>query len=641
MGQGSTRGVLLVLALAVCTIPALARGANAQEAGTLLVAPYLQRMDPDGVTIMWETSESMAGVVEFGPARLGDRKANLSLRATTPGNATTHRVRLGGLLPATPYFYRVQLPGGDWSEVYSFQTAPPPEDTARPVGFVVVGDSQNNPEVWGRIAGQAWNHRPEFIVHAGDLVGTGQNEQEWRREFFAPAAGLLARVPMFSVLGNHENDAENYYRYTDNPAPHHRYALRWGAAAFYFIDSNRDCTAGSEQYEWLEWSLAACDAPWRFVVLHHPPITSDEDDYGNTYVALSHRGDARVADLIPLFERFHVDVVFFGHIHSYERSWPVRQGGVDHERGVTYLQLGGAGGGLERAAPTRSWFTAAVRSDHHFASVALAGEKLEVSVYDQDGHRFDHVHINKGPSGDRVAFDGPRPPVIRPHGGLFIAGQHVRFHAPQGEGVTLRYTTDGSVPTDRSPEYRGQLVLEGDTVLTVAAFDADSRSSEPNAAHFQRVVPRAAAAVDRALLQPGLHVAYYEGQWKFLPDFNALEPMRTGVASRVRLDALPTREDHFALRFAGFIYAHADGVYTFECLSDDGSKLWIDGQEIVDNDGSHSTQSRRGQVALARGWHPITIGYFEDYAGSALRVSWSGPDFPMREIPATALGHLP
>lgn len=615
-----------------------------------LVAPYLQRMGSEGVTIMWETAEPMDSLVEYGPARLGDREPNLGLRAAGEGSATTHRVRLQGLTPATPYFYRVKLPGGAWSVAYSFQTAPVPTDVDRPVGFVVAGDTQNNPEVWGRIASQAWSHRPEFLVHVGDLVGTGQITSEWRDEFFAPAAGLLARVPMFSILGNHENDAENYYRYTDNPAPHHRYAMRWGAAAIYFLDSNRDCTAGSEQYEWLEWSLAACDAPWRFVVLHHPPVTSDDDDYGDTYKALSPRGDGRVRDLIPLLERSGVDVAFFGHIHSYERSWPLRDGRVDHQSGVTYMQLGGAGGGLERPAPTRSWFTAALRSDHHYATVAIAGDTLVLNAFDQHGQRFDHVEIRKGPGGERVAVDGPRAPVIRPHGGLFIDGQPVRVHTPGadnaagGNGVSVRFTTDGSTPTAGSPVYTGPLSLDADTVLTVAAFDARGRQSVPNAATFRRVAPMPAGSPQTAALRPGLAVAYYEGEWKFLPDFDALEPVRTGVAARVRLDALPTREDHFALRFTGYIEAPADGVYTFECLSDDGSKLWIGDArggtvEVVDNDGSHSTQSRRGQVALAQGWHPITIGYFEDYAGSALRVSWSGPGFAMAEIEPQSLAH--
>ncbi len=156
----------------------------------LLVAPYLQRMEHDGVTILWETRGSAIGpsTVEYGRARLGDSEPNLELQAAAEAlqrfeGGTTHRVRLEGLNPATPYFYRVALPDGSFSPVFSFQTAPRPSDIHRPVGFAVVSDSQNNPEVWGRISEGVWSHRPEFVLHGGDLVGTGQSTYEWRDEF--------------------------------------------------------------------------------------------------------------------------------------------------------------------------------------------------------------------------------------------------------------------------------------------------------------------------------------------------------------------------------------------------------------------------------------------------------------------------
>ena len=655
-----TRAGLLVLLIASCAAHAGSRNGaggegarSAEETARVLVAPSLHRMTHDSVTIVWETAGSAGGpgVVRYGPARLGDVEPNLEFRAEAESGSyvdggTIHRARLGGLSPATPYFFRVDLPDGSSGGVSSFQTAPLPTAFDRPVAFAVVGDSQNNPEIWGRISREVWGHRPEFLIHAGDLVGTGQRTREWREEFFAPAAELLERVPIFSVLGNHENDAANYYRYTATPTPDFRYRVRWGPAAFYMLDSNRDCTAGSAQYEWLEWSLASCDARWRFVVLHHPPVTSDENDYGDTYTALSPRGDGRVADLIPLFDRYGVDVVFFGHIHSYERSWPLRAGAVDHRRGVTYLQVGGAGGGLERAAPTRSWFTAALRSAHHYLTVALAGDRIEVSAFDQQGRRFDHLSIDKSPGVARADVAVPRTPIIRPHGGLFTAGRRVSVHTPGSDGVIVRFTTDGSTPTVHSSRYRNALTLAADTVLTVAAFDQAGRVSEPNTARFRRVEPRGAELIDTATLEGGLLVEYYEGRWKSLPDFDALRPVRDGVTDRVRLDAIATRADHFALRFRGFIYAPTDGVYTFECLSDDGSRLWIGSEregrvEVVENDGSHSTRSRRGQIALAEGWHPITIGYFEGYAGSALRVSWSGPGTAMAELDPSSLAHRP
>ncbi len=77
-------------------------------------------------------------------------------------------------------------------------------------------------------------------------------------------------------------------------------------------------------------NLAESKSLWKFVVHHHPPYTSDENDYGDTYKELSLLGDPDVQPLIPLYEQYRVDIVFYGHIHDYERTWPIRQNRIDH-----------------------------------------------------------------------------------------------------------------------------------------------------------------------------------------------------------------------------------------------------------------------------------------------------------------------
>jgi hypothetical protein len=109
-----------------------------------------------------------------------------------------------------------------------------------------------------------------------------------------------------------------------------------------------------------------------------------------------------------------------------------------------------------------------------------------------------------------------------------------------------------------------------------------------------------------------------------------------GATSAPVLDELPHREDAFGLVFAGFISIPRAGVWTFETRSDDGSKLSIGELEVVDNDGSHAPQIRKGVVALAAGIHPIRIGYFENSSGQELQVLWSGPGVVRQPIPASA-----
>jgi hypothetical protein len=199
------------------------------------------------------------------------------------------------------------------------------------------------------------------------------------------------------VLGNHEADSPAYYRYFGSEERGWRSTHVYGDAQLFLVDSERPLEPGSEQHRWLDQALASSTTRWRFVVVHRPPITSDLDDYGDARVGPTLEGDPRVTPLIPLLEAHDVDVVFFGHIHAYERSWPLRQGRIDRERGVTYVQSGGGGGRLEDAAPTRSWWTAKLRRCHHYCTVALEGDSLELRAYDDEGRLFDQVSRRKPP----------------------------------------------------------------------------------------------------------------------------------------------------------------------------------------------------------------------------------------------------
>ena len=77
---------------------------------------------------------------------------------------------------------------------------------------------------------------------------------------------------------------------------------------------------------------------------------------------------------------------------------------------------------------------------------------------------------------------------------------------------------------------------------------------------------------------------------------------------------------HFGYDFRSFIKIPEKGVYYFDIASDDGSRLFIDGKEIIDNDGSHSQEFVAGKVALEAGFHEMRIIYFEDYMGQSLKI---------------------
>ena len=98
--------------------------------------------------------------------------------------------------------------------------------------------------------------------------------------------------------------------------------------------------------------------------------------------------------------------------------------------------------------------------------------------------------------------------------------------------------------------------------------------------------------------------------------------------------------DYFGAQYTGTIDIPQDGSWTFYTNSDDGSKLWIDGQLVVNNDGLHSMRTRSGTVNLTAGKHDITIRVFENWGAVGLIVYWQGPGVPNQTpIPASAFSH--
>ncbi len=237
------------------------------------------------------------------------------------------------------------------------------------------------------------------MVHLGDVVDNGPDKKEWTDELFRPCATLFARVAVFPTIGNHEKNHAHYYRYFSMPEPKYYYQYRYGNADFFVIDSNKRLPAGSEQYRWLDEQLGKSAATWKFVYHHHPPYSSDADDYGETDLGSTKKpytlGDVNVRQLVKLYEKHHVDMAFNGHIHAYERTWPLREGKVDRQRGVIYLTSGGGGGKLEGFAPTPTWFKAHTHSDYHYCYVTIHGGRFNLKAYDHQGRLFDVLDLDK------------------------------------------------------------------------------------------------------------------------------------------------------------------------------------------------------------------------------------------------------
>jgi hypothetical protein len=97
--------------------------------------------------------------------------------------------------------------------------------------------------------------------------------------------------------------------------------------------------------------------------------------------------------------------------------------------------------------------------------------------------------------------------------------------------------------------------------------------------------------------------------------------------------------DHFYIRWTGVIKIAKDGKYKFFTESDDGSRLLIDGKQVVNNGGLHGMEEQSGEVELKAGDHEIKIEMFENEGDAGCKASWQAPEGNKEIIPANVLSH--
>jgi hypothetical protein len=95
------------------------------------------------------------------------------------------------------------------------------------------------------------------------------------------------------------------------------------------------------------------------------------------------------------------------------------------------------------------------------------------------------------------------------------------------------------------------------------------------------------------------------------------------VRERQQVDGFPgitDRASWFMIEYTGVFTVARDGIYAFRLHSDDGSYLFIDGQQVIDNDGKHEPWSRRGSIPLVAGEHHLKLLYGQTTDRMALQL---------------------
>lgn len=571
-----------------------------------LIRPYLQYSTQTEITILWETSHPASSLVEYGKSRFNTGKAILDEKAGDVTLKHLHKVTLTPLAPETNYFYKVSsvTEAGDTiqSDVSPFKTAVHKDS---PFAFTLFSDSQNNPAVWKKITTQALEERPNFALHAGDLVGLGYRKEEWINEFFAPAHHFMKQIPIFSTLGNHEHDAAFYYQYMKNPEPAHYYTFSYGNADFFMIDTDQYQEPGTPLHQWLERALATSSATWKFVVQHHPPYSSEENDYGNTLYESSQYGDDEAKLLVPLFEKYGVDMVFSGHLHMYERTWPIHEGKVVEKNGVIYLILGGSGGSLEKAAPNRTWFTNKVRTLHHYAYIAINGNELQYQAIDQDGNLFDHFTLKGGRAKKSLGELPPTTPITNTKKRIFIEETSIDLSTanPSDE---IFYSLDRSIPSRKSIRYKNPIKFTETAEIKTIAYNKNGQSGIGEY-KFEKTSRLSAGSVTNP--KQGINYVYYTGELKEpTADLSSqLTKHAEGVIDKLDLDLLPRREHNWGAELSGYLEVPETGYYQFKGHAYQLFRFYLHDQIVLDE--YNREVDVRGEVFLEKGIHPFKIEY--------------------------------
>ncbi|HOD81228.1 MAG: Calcineurin-like phosphoesterase [Planctomycetes bacterium ADurb.Bin126] len=264
----------------------------------------------------------------------------------------------------------------------------PPAPVGRTLRFVALGDSRTQPWFWAAVADAAARHNPQLVIHTGDMVSSGKEENAWEPEFFAPAAGLLASTPLYPVIGNHEGKAQLYNELFHTPTPDGR-GRNWhqtiGPVLLIGIEGTQDWSAESENIQWLESVLAGSKAKFTFLVTHYPPASSSKHGRVESDGQLREKTMRHAREVIvPLLERAGATAVIAGHDHCYERS--------ETPGGLTLVTTGGGGAPLypqiKDPAAQNPW-TRVFHKGYHYCLFEADSERCVLTVFDLDGKVLD------------------------------------------------------------------------------------------------------------------------------------------------------------------------------------------------------------------------------------------------------------
>lgn len=329
--------------------------------------PVVQNAGETKATMWWLDNRDGYGEVKFSSA--DGELSSVPAAARDLGSLFRYEANLSGLRPEQLYSY-VACVNDDCTPEGTFQTAPV---SKRPFCFVAFGDNGSGPvDLAQKIAATAANSGCVGVLHVGDFTHTAA-PQEYVVSLGAYAS-LLSRMAFWPALGNHDvwTSQGRDWIVANQSLPCNGvplggcgryYSFDWGNAHITVLDSNEmdELAEGSPMLEWLKRDLSTTKQPWKIVTFHHPPFVSGRH-------ATDPFGGAVRQNVVPILERYGVQLVLSGHQHGYSRTLRIN--------GVTYVITAGGGSPLYEA--DLADFQAVNESTFNYLIVEVVGGKLAV-----------------------------------------------------------------------------------------------------------------------------------------------------------------------------------------------------------------------------------------------------------------------
>jgi len=223
-----------------------------------------------------------------------------------------------------------------------------------------------------------------------------------------------------------------------------------------------------------------------------------------------------------------------------------------------------------------------------------------------------------------------------------ISSKYVLDLKPTIKNGQIFYTIDGYNPDETAELYTKPVTInipKGEyRIIKIVQINSGGRRSSINKIVVRN--PDLKSALNIKPTKKGLKYDYFTGTlFQQVQDLELIKPINSGIfEGSISSEKWKSKtERYIGLKFDGYIYIPETANYTISTLSDDGSKLFIDNELVVNNDGIHWLNEAYGAVKLEKGFHKINISYFDQIGGTTLSCFMQQEGKEKEEISASQL----